>query len=118
MTLLAGALGNICAAAHAHGLNWPRQASSLKFSSIREAFLVSTIAEPSAAVRVRRHSDITECDVLVVYRGKEMSLRCRDYTQAVQWARIECKTYKIAAGFTVEHDRPGDTDEKAGRMNA
>ena len=34
--------------------------------------------------------------------GKEMSLRCRDYNQAVKWARIECKSYKIEGGFTVE----------------
>jgi hypothetical protein len=31
-----------------------------------------------------------------------MTLRCRDYDQAVKWARIECKAYKVADGFTVE----------------
>jgi hypothetical protein len=55
-----------------------------------------------AEVRVRRHSDVPECDVVVAIRGQEMSLRCRDYNQAVKWARIECKSYKIAGGFTVE----------------
>ncbi|MEA3135433.1 MAG: hypothetical protein QOG17_3279 [Gammaproteobacteria bacterium] len=64
--------------------------------------MISTIAEPAAEVRVRRHNDIPECEVLVAYRGRVMSLRCRDYNQAAKWARIECKTYKIAAGFTVE----------------
>jgi hypothetical protein len=64
--------------------------------------MISSIAEPAAEVRVRRHSDMPECEVLVAYRGKVMSLRCRDYAQAAKWARIECKTYKIAAGFTVE----------------
>jgi hypothetical protein len=62
----------------------------------------SMIAEHTAEVRVRRHSDISECDVVVAVRGQEMSLRCRDYNQAVKWARIECKSYKIAAGFSVE----------------
>jgi hypothetical protein len=57
---------------------------------------------PAAEVRVRRHSDVAECDVVVAFRGKEMSLRCRDYSQAVKWARIECKAYNIAGGFTVE----------------
>jgi hypothetical protein len=31
-----------------------------------------------------------------------MTIRCRDYDQAVKWARIECKSYKVADGFTVE----------------
>ena len=56
----------------------------------------------AAEVRVRRHSDAPECDVVVAIRGLEMSLRCRDYNQAVKWARMECKSYKIAAGFIVE----------------
>jgi len=53
-------------------------------------------------VRVRCYSDVPECDVVVAVRGQELSLRCRDYNQAVKWARIECKSYKIAGGFTVE----------------
>jgi hypothetical protein len=56
----------------------------------------------AAEVRVRRHNDVPECEVVVAFRGQEMSIRCRDYSQAVQWARIECKAYKIASGFTVE----------------
>jgi hypothetical protein len=31
-----------------------------------------------------------------------MSLKCRDYNEAVKWAWIECKSYKIEDGFTVE----------------
>jgi len=64
--------------------------------------MISMIAEQAAEVRVRRHSDTPECDVVVAVRGQEMSLKCRDYNQAVKWARIECKSYKIAGGFTVE----------------
>jgi len=64
--------------------------------------MVSMKTEHAAEVRVRRYSDIPECDVLVSVCGKEMSLRCRDYNEAVEWARIECKAYKIAGGFTVE----------------
>jgi hypothetical protein len=30
-----------------------------------------------------------------VVRGQEMVLRCPDYRQAMRWARIERKTYKI-----------------------
>jgi hypothetical protein len=64
--------------------------------------MISTVAELAPEVRVRRHSDMPECEVLVAYRGKIMSVKCRDYAQAAKWARIECKSYKIAAGFTVE----------------
>ena len=65
--------------------------------------MTSLITEHTAAeVRVRRHNDVPDCDVVVAFRGKEMLLRCRDYNQAVKWARIECKAYKVAEGFTVE----------------
>lgn len=64
--------------------------------------MISTIAEQAAEVRIRRHSDARQCDVVVAVGGKEMALRCRDYNQAVKWARIECKSYKIEGGFTVE----------------
>ena len=67
-----------------------------------EGMMASTIAEQAAQVRVRRHSDVPDCDVIVVFRGREISLRCRNYKQAVEWARIECKSYKVAGGFTVE----------------
>ena len=64
--------------------------------------MISRIAEHTVEVRIRRHSNAPQCDVVVVVGGKEMSLRCRDYNQAVKWARLECKSYKVGAGFTVE----------------
>lgn len=60
------------------------------------------ITPNSAEISVRRYKDAPECDVIVVFRGQELSLRCRDYDQAVRWARIECKTYKVTKGFTVQ----------------
>ena len=63
----------------------------------------SNFAEHAAAeVWVRRHVNSPECDVVVFVRGREMSLRCRDYNQAAEWARVECNSYKVAGGFTVE----------------
>jgi hypothetical protein len=56
----------------------------------------------SAEIRVRRYDGVPECDVIVFLREQEMTIRCRDYDQAVKWARIECKSYKVAEGFTVE----------------
>ncbi len=35
------------------------------------------------------------CDVVVVVRGQEMVLRCPNYSQALKWARLERKSYKI-----------------------
>ena len=66
----------------------------------------------SAEIRVRRYDGVPECDVVVFFRGQAMTLRCRDYDQAVEWARIECKAYKVAEGFTVER-RPTEPDYSA-----
>jgi hypothetical protein len=52
-------------------------------------------------VRIRCYSDFLECEVIVVLRDKEMRHRCRDYDQAVKWARVECRSYGVA-NFTVE----------------
>jgi hypothetical protein len=46
-------------------------------------------------VRIRSYPDSPICDVVVVARGQEMILRCGDYRQAVQWARLERRAYKI-----------------------
>ena len=63
----------------------------------------SNFADHAAAeVWVRCHVNGPECDVIVFVRGREMSLRCRDYNQAVEWARVECKSYKVPGEFTVE----------------
>ena len=64
--------------------------------------MISRIAEHTVEVRIRRHGDTPQCDVVVAVGGKEMSLKCRDYNQAVKWARLECKSYKVEGGFTVE----------------
>ena len=71
-------------------------------SYIGDVLMIPTIAEQASEVRIRRHSGAPQCDVVVAVGGKEMSLTCRDYNQAVRWARIECKSYKIEGGFTVE----------------
>jgi hypothetical protein len=67
------------------------------------------ITHHSAEIRVRRYDGVPECDVVVSFRGHAMTLRCRDYDQAVEWARIECKAYKVAGGFTVERHQPNQT---------
>jgi hypothetical protein len=54
---------------------------------------------PIAEVKVRRYSDSAACDVLVLFRGQEMVVGCRDYNQAIKWARVECKTYGVPSVF-------------------
>jgi hypothetical protein len=46
-------------------------------------------------VTIRRYSTSPICDVVVVFRGREMVVRCPSYAQAFKWARLECKSYKI-----------------------
>jgi hypothetical protein len=66
-------------------------------------------SQRAAEVWVRRYR--AECDVVVVVREQTMVLRCRDYSQAVKWAKIECKSYKIPEDFTVELVRGTRIDE-------
>jgi hypothetical protein len=46
-------------------------------------------------VTIRSYPASLICDVVVVVRGQEMVLRCPNYSQALKWARLECKSYKI-----------------------
>jgi hypothetical protein len=50
----------------------------------------------SPQVFIRRHAASEICDVVVLVRGQEMVLRCPNYSQALKWARLECKSYKIS----------------------
>lgn len=72
---------------------------------------VGMVSQQGAEVWVRRYGDTAECDVVVVVREQTMVLRCRDYSQAVKWAKIECKSYKIPEDFTVELVRGTRIDE-------
>ena len=46
-------------------------------------------------VVIRRYTASQTCDVVVLVRGQEMVLRCPSYPQALKWARLECRSYKI-----------------------
>ena len=58
-----------------------------------------------ASVTIRRYPDSPICHVVVVIRDQEMVVRCPTYFQAVKWARMECKSYKIP-----ESDHAGDEE--------
>ena len=55
--------------------------------------MIDKFAPPQ--VFIRRHTASEICDVVVLIRGQEMVLRCPDYSQALKWARLECRSYKI-----------------------
>jgi hypothetical protein len=55
--------------------------------------MVERFASPQ--VFIRRHTASSICDVVVSVRGQEMVLRCPNYSQALKWARLECRSYKI-----------------------
>jgi len=55
--------------------------------------MVEKFASPQ--VFIRRYSASEICDVVVSVRGQEIVLRCPNYFQALKWARLECKSYKI-----------------------
>jgi hypothetical protein len=56
--------------------------------------MTEKFAPPQVFVRRDAASEI--CDVVVLIRGREMVLRCPSYSQALKWARLECKSYKIS----------------------
>jgi hypothetical protein len=53
--------------------------------------------EHRGQIWIRRFSHGLECDVIVAIRGHEMVVQLPDYTQAVKWAQMESKSYKILA---------------------
>jgi hypothetical protein len=61
-------------------------------------------------VTIRRYPASRICDVVVVVRGQEMVLRCPSYSQAVKWARLECKSYNIPEPATdfPDNEESGD----------
>ena len=59
------------------------------------------VAESVTEVRIRRYRSVPDCDVVVAFRGDEISIRCRSYDDAVKWAQMECKSYRIA-DFAIE----------------
>ena len=63
------------------------------FRAKKDVAMTGNYAPPE--VTIRSYPDSPICDVVVVVRGQEMVLRCRDYRQAMRWARLERKSYKI-----------------------
>ena len=50
-------------------------------------------------ISIRRHSNSSECDVIVAIRDREMVVRLPDYGRAVKWAQMESRSYRLPAGF-------------------
>jgi len=73
---------------HALDIETPAQSSAWR-RQMTEKFT-------SPRVFIRRHTASQVCDVVVSVRDQEIILRCPNYSQAMKWARFECKSYKIS----------------------
>jgi hypothetical protein len=87
---------------NSEGVSLDALMSLKELAAAGRADTAALIAAHRAEICIRQYADAPECDVIVVFRGRELSLRCSDYEEAVKWAQIECKSYKVAQGFTVE----------------
>jgi hypothetical protein len=52
------------------------------------------LQEELAEIRMRRHNRTAEWEVVIVRGATEISYKCRDYDQAMKWARVECRSYR------------------------
>ena len=53
-------------------------------------------------VFIHRYSDVPICDVTVISRNRQISIRCDDYDAALRWAQIECRSYGVIAGVIIK----------------
>jgi hypothetical protein len=59
-------------------------------------------ADSRVEVSIRRHSNSSECDVIVAVGDREMVLRLPDYGRALKWAQMESRSYRLPAVVTEE----------------
>jgi len=71
--------------------------------------MIDKFAPPQVSIRRDTASEI--CDVVVSVRGREMVLRCPSYSQAMKWARLERRSYKISEPEIEPLDGPDDDEE-------
>ncbi len=62
----------------------------------------ATSSAENGEVTIRHYRDSRECDVIVVFRGREMVVRLPNHKQALKWARMECKVYQIPEHFLAQ----------------
>jgi len=60
-------------------------------------------SEQRGEVQIRRYSSGLECDVIVTLRGREMVVQLPDFSQALKWAQMEAKAYKLFATLSEVH---------------
>ena len=56
--------------------------------------MTENFAPPQIVVRRYTASEI--CDVVVLVRSQEIVLRCPNYSLALKWALLECKSYNVS----------------------
>lgn len=48
-------------------------------------------------VEIRRYDDGPDCDVVVTTPRRRLVMSCPTYDEALRWALLECKVYKLPA---------------------
>jgi hypothetical protein len=59
-------------------------------------------ADSRGEVSIHQYSNRSECDVIVAMRDREMVVRLPNYSQAIKWAQMEARSYKLSAMFSEE----------------
>jgi hypothetical protein len=54
-------------------------------------------AAQKVEVEIRRYEDGPDCDVVVTTRRRRLVMSCPTYDEALRWALLECKVYKLPA---------------------
>jgi hypothetical protein len=72
-------------------------AGTLRNSTQNTASYSTENADSRVEVSIRRHSNSSECDVIVAIRDREMVLRLPDYGRALKWAQMESRSYRLPA---------------------
>ena len=78
--------------------------------------------EEIAEVRLQHYKHTSEWHVIIMRRAAEIRYKCRDYDQAMKWARMECKSYRTSK-IEIEHvdqsegARQGDSAQDTRRMD-
>ena len=73
---------------------------------------------PDNVVLIRPQIGAVECDVVVIVRDEEMIVRCRNWQDAVAWARVECRTYGLPHDFPDERPPLDKALRSEGRADA
>jgi hypothetical protein len=62
-------------------------------------------ADSRSEISIHRYRNRSACDVIVAIGDREMVVRLPDYGQAIKWAQMEARSYKLSAMFSEQQHR-------------